>query len=161
MTMKTGQLVSICYKPAKLESRPADYYTRISVQEVRLLEAYGIEGDVKGGHPDRQINVMCQETLEALSQNGFNITPGQMGEQLIISGIDISQLQVGDQLLIGETACIEITSHRNGCLRFEHIQGKKTPTIEEKGSLGAMSRVVRGGMIRVGDAVNLRVLETA
>lgn len=143
-------IVSITYSPTELPAKPKDAYTRVPLQTATLVEHYGIEGDRKGGSPKRQLNVMSQENLRDLSENGFTIAPGQMGEQIIVEGLDLSTLATGERLQLGADAIIEITDRRNGCARFEHIQGR-APT-EAKGLLGIMAKVITGGTIKVGDA---------
>ena len=96
---------------------------------------------------------MSFETLEALHEEGFSTQPGQMGEQIVIQGLDMGKLAVGDRLGIGDSAIVEVVSHRTGCQRFEHIQGK-TPQ-QAAGRMGVMAKVVSGGMIVVGDPVKL------
>lgn len=149
-----SQIVSIVYKPE--DSKPSDHYTRVPLQSAALIENYGIEGDRKGGHPKRQLNIMTQEVLAQLQQEGFNTAPGQMGEQIIVSGLDMNALVEGDRVQLGE-AVIEITDYRNGCDRFQALQSKNPA--DAKGRLGAMARVVTGGKIAIGDAV--KVLQNA
>jgi MOSC domain-containing protein YiiM len=145
-----SQLASIVCKPrdAKLSETG---YTRAPRQQVELIEAYGIDGDAKGGGPDRHLNVMAAETLQALAREGFHTAPGQMGEELIIAGLAIDCLPSGARLRSGESACIEVVEPRTGCAKFERHQGKLRQ--EAAGRLGVMARVVAGGPIRVGDPV--------
>lgn len=142
---------SIVYKPEGTSSDQQDHYLRIPLDFASLVAGYGIEGDRKGGNPNRNLNIMSFETLEALGEEGFSTSPGQMGEQIDIKGLDVDVLAVGDRLKIGDTAIVEVISHRTGCQRFEHIQGK-TPQ-QAAGRMGIMAKVVIGGMIHVGDLV--------
>jgi len=142
---------SIVYKPEGSTRNQQDQYLRIPLESANLVVGYGIEGDRKGGNPKRNLNIMSFETLEALNEEGFSTQPGQMGEQIVIQGFDIDHLSEGDQLQIGGDARVEVVSHRTGCQRFEHIQGK-TPH-QAAGRMGIMARVVAGGMIAVGDSV--------
>lgn len=150
-----GTIVSITYKPTDVDSRPPDHYARVSLSQAQLIADFGIEGDAKGGHPKRQLNVMSHEMLQELGQSGYNITPGQMGEQIVLDGLDFAKLAVGDRLQFGATACIEITSFRNGCQRFETLQALPKPTASQEHSLGFMARVVTGGPIHIGDNVDV------
>jgi MOSC domain-containing protein YiiM len=144
---------SIVYKPEGTSPDQQDHYLRIPLDSANLVAGYGIEGDRKGGNPKRNLNIMSFETLEALSEEGFSISPGQMGEQIDIQGLDVDALVVGDRLQIGDAAIVEVISHRTGCQRFEHIQGK-TPQ-QAAGRMGIMAKVVTGGRIAVGDSVKL------
>ena len=147
------RVISIVYKPESAVSDPEDHYLRSPLDSANLVTGRGIEGDRKGGHPNRNLNIMSFETLEALRDEGFSTLPGQLGEQIVIQGIDVGKLAKGEQLQIGDQACVEVVSHRTGCQRFEHIQGK-SPQLAA-GRMGVMAKVVTGGRIAVGDPVKL------
>jgi len=146
-------VTSIVYKPEGTTPDSQDHYLRIPLDSANLVAGYGIEGDRKGGNPKRNLNIMSFETLEALRKEGFSTQPGQMGEQIDIKELDVGKLAVGDRLQIGDAAIVEVVSHRTGCQRFEHIQGK-TPQ-EAAGRMGVMAKVVAGGAVAVGDSVKL------
>jgi len=145
-------VTSIVYKPEGTASDPGDHYLRIPLDSANLVNGYGIEGDRKGGNPKRNLNIMSYETLEALREEGFSTSPGQMGEQIVIRGLDVGKLAVGDRLQIGEAAIVEVVNHRTGCQRFEHIQGKSPQ--QAAGRMGIMAKVVTEGTISVGDSVS-------
>ena len=144
-------VTSIVYKPEGTTPDQQDHYLRIPLDSANLVAGYGIEGDRKGGNPKRNLNIMSFETLESLRKEGFSTLPGQMGEQIEIKGIDVGKLAVGDRLEIGDTAIVEVISHRTGCQRFEYIQSR-TPQ-QAAGRMGVMAKVVTGGRIAVGDSV--------
>lgn len=146
------QIASIAYKPAAHES-PPDEFLRVEIDQAVLIADYGIEGDSKGGHPKRQLNVMSYETLTNLRAQGFYTEPGQMGEQIVIHQLDVDSLPVGTRLQLGAAAVIEVVEPRNGCERFSKIQ--KRPLELVKGQMGVMARVISGGAIQVGDPVRV------
>lgn len=150
-----AHVVSIAYRP-KGTKRPQDRYERVPAERVRLVEFKGIEGDMKGGSTDRQLNVMHAEVLAELGAEGFQVAPGQMGEQIVVAGVDPAALADGAQLRLG-TAVIEVVEPRTGCARFEMIQGK--PRGDAKGRLGVIARVVTGGEVAVGDAAEVLPVE--
>lgn len=145
------RVTSIVYKPEDTAPQPENHYFRTPLESAKLIAGYGIEGDRKGGNPKRNINIMSFETLESLREEGFSTLPGQMGEQIVIAGIVLDKLVEGERLQIGNYACVEVVSHRTGCQRFEHIQGK-TPQ-QATGRMGVMAKVITGGLVSVGDAV--------
>lgn len=145
---------SIVYKPASAARQKSDdAYIRVPADQVTLVKDHGIEGDLKGSNPKRQLNVMNYEVLQDLGDEGFTVEPGKMGEQIIISGLDLVDLPVGSRVQIGADAQIEVFELRNGCERFEHIQGK-SPALAQR-RLGVIAGVVQGGVIRVGDSVEV------
>ena len=147
------KVTSIVYKPESTVSDPDTHYVRVPVDSANLISGYGIEGDCKGGHPKRNLNIMSFETLEALHEEGFNTQLGQMGEQIVVEGVELGKLTEGDRLQIGAQAYVEVVSQRTGCQRFEKIQGK-SPKLAA-GRMGVMARVVTSGKIAVGDPVKL------
>jgi molybdopterin adenylyltransferase len=151
--MMKNRVASIVYKPKGTASDPDDRYLRVPLASASLVVGHGIEGDRKGGHPRRQLNIMSYETLEALRKEGFRTQPGGMGEQIVLQGVDVGRLAAGDRLQIGEHACVQVIDHRTGCQRFERIQGKSPQ--QASGRMGVMAEVVTGGVIRVGDPVEL------
>lgn len=147
-----GTVVSIVYTPKDASPRPQAHYRRESIQTATLAESRGIVGDKKGGAGERQLNVMLAEVVAELRDEGFKTEPGELGEQIVVSGIPRDSLPPGTQLRLGP-AVVEVTVPRTGCGRFETIQGKsKSLTV---GRLGVMAKVVTGGAVAVGDAVEL------
>lgn len=151
MNTAIPSVVSIVYTPTDVAiRRPQGNYARVAAERVTLAEFQGIVGDMKGGAGERQLNIMAAETLAELQAEGFKTAPGELGEQFIIMGIDLKNIAVGTQLRLG-SAVVEVTLPRTGCARFEMIQGK--PKTLVTGRLGVMARVVMGGEVAVGDAV--------
>lgn len=147
------QVVSIAYTPANIERKPEDHYARASLDQARLIANRGLEGDVKGRAGDRQLNVMRAEDVAELRAEGYHTGPGELGEQLVIAGLDTAAFEAGTRLRLGETAVVEIVMLREGCDRFEHIQGH--PKEASAGRIGAMARVVQSGDIAVGSQVTV------
>lgn len=149
-----AQITSIVYQPVSMTySDNREDYLRLPLESARLIAGHGIDGDQKAGHhPDRQINLLSHEWLQALAPQGYRTAPGQFGEQLIVQGLPLLELQPGDRLQLGDQAVIEITKPRTGCDRLERAQRGK-PVVGHLGPLGQLAKVTRGGTIRVGDPV--------
>jgi MOSC domain-containing protein YiiM len=145
-----AELYSIVYKPERDDR--VELYVRVPLQQANLVAGYGIEGDTKGGHPKRQLNIMSYEMLQVLKSEGFDIEPGSMGEQIVIKGMDIDSLQPGTQIKIGDSAVVEIGKPRTGCEKFELVQNQSPKKVQNR--MGMMARVIVSGEIRVGDPVS-------
>jgi MOSC domain-containing protein YiiM len=154
-----GKIVSIVHTPNGIAPRPPDHYARVPLDPATLEAGRGIVSDRKGSRPERELNVMAQETLEQLHAEGFRTGPGQMGEQIVVAGIAIDRLAAGTRLQFGQQAVIEVIKPRTGCERLRHIQGCTPATVA--GRLGVMARVLIGGTIHVGDAVAVIGLESS
>jgi len=145
------RVASIVYKPEGSLPDLENRYLRTPLESASLIVGRGIDGDRKGGNPKRNLNIMSYQTLQALQEEGYSTSPGQMGEQIVIQGLDVGKLASGDRLNIGDEAIVEVISHRTGCQRFEQIQGKTAQ--QAAGRMGVMAKVVTSGMIHVGDLV--------
>jgi MOSC domain-containing protein YiiM len=148
------QIASIVFKPAGVDE-PDDDFLRVDLEEATLIAGHGIEGDLKAGHPTRQLCLLSYETLTNLRGQGAYTEPGQMGEQLVIHQLDVDNLPVGARLQLGPEAVIEVTGPREPCDRLGKMQRK--PKVFFEGLAGVMAKVIVGGSIRVGHPV--RVLE--
>jgi len=151
-----AHISSICYSPTKTTHDAPYHYTRVSVQQATLIANFGIEGDAKGKKDSsRQLNVMSSAMVAVLASEGYKAAPGELGEQIIVDGLDVDSLPVGARLILGK-AEIEVTKPRTGCDWFEQIHRLPRPD----GRMGIMARVIRGGVIRVGDAVTVNMAVT-
>lgn len=152
-----ASIYSIVIQPENMEyGENIKDYIRVPLDEAQLVAGHGIAGDQKAGrHPRRQVNLLSCEWLEELQPAGYKTLPGQFGEQLILRGLDVLSLKPGDVIRLGETAEIEITKPRTGCTRLEAAQRK--PCRDVLGPIGMLAKVIRSGVIRIGDPV--RVLE--
>lgn len=150
-----AHIVSIVYRPADVPAAPDDHYARVELERAELVTGKGIRGDRKGRHPKRQLNIMGQSTLDTLRAEGLRTAPGEMGEQLVIGGLDgpVEAMADGTRLQLGTQAVVELVGPREGCQRFETIQGR--PATQVAGRLGMMARVVQDGSIARGDDVRI------
>ena len=148
----TAQIISITYKPLNATINTKGFL-RVAVDCATLITGYGIEGDRKGGHPKRQINLMGKSTLDALATRGYKTAPGAMGEQMIVSGIEVDNLPVGTVIQLGQHARVEVTQQRAGCPKFDFTQNCSTQ--EAIGQMGVMVRVLSDGQVHLGDPVTI------
>lgn len=140
-----ASLVSIVYCPT------ASSYDRRPLPQAFLIANYGIEGDRKGGHPKRNLNIMDQATLAGLASEGYPTGPGVLGENLILSGIDLAAQPEGARVRIGLEAVIELLKPREPCYKLTALDPRMPDSVV--GRVGVMARVIESGVIRVGDAV--------
>lgn len=146
------QIASIVYRPIG-QPNPKDDYLRLDLDDANLIAGYGIEGDAKGGHTYRQLNIMSYETLTILRSQGFYTEPGQMGEQIVIHQLDVDGLPDGTKVQLGNEAIIEIVKPRTGCEKFELVQKRSRDLVQ--GQMGKIAKVLVGGKIHVGDPVRV------
>lgn len=150
-------------------------FTKPNRDSITLLAGLGVEGDVHAGvtvkhrsrvardpaQPNlRQVHLIHTELFAELGEAGFEVTPGQLGENITTSGLDLLGLPVGTLLRIGPDAVVEVTGLRNPCLQIDSFQEgllKQVVGRDEAGEIvrkaGIMSVVQAGGVVRPGDAV--------
>jgi MOSC domain-containing protein YiiM len=153
--------------------------TKRSEERVRLLEGLGVEGDAHVGttvqhrsrvardptRPNlRQVHLMHAELHDELRAAGFDVAPGQMGENVTTRGVDLLGLPAGTRLHLGATAAVEVTGLRNPCVQLDRIQkGLMAATLprDDAGNLvrkaGVMAIVVAGGELRAGDPIRVEL----
>ncbi len=111
----------------------------------------------------RQVHLIHAELHEELRASGFEVAPGQMGENITTSGIKLLELPRHTQLLLGDTAVVEVTGLRNPCVQLEGIQEGLMEAVldrDAEGNLirkaGIMGIVLEGGMVKPGDLIQVR-----
>ena len=123
---------------------------------VNVIAGLGIEGDRHATHEGvrkaRQVLLMDEETLEA-----FGLAHGEVRENITTSGIDLAATPAGATLALGGDVVLKITGPCAPCARMDEI--RPGLRLELDGKRGMLASVVRGGTIRVGDAIS--VLEGA
>jgi MOSC domain-containing protein YiiM len=142
---------------------------------IRLLPGLGVEGDAHCGEtvkhrsrvavdptqPNlRQVHLVHAELLDELNAAGFDVAPGQMGENLLTRGLDLLGLPVGARLRLGGEALVEITGLRNPCAQIEAFRPGLLAAVlgrDADGRIvrkaGIMGIVLEGGVVARGDAI--------
>jgi MOSC domain-containing protein YiiM len=159
---------------ASVSARKGHGVGKTVLPEIRLIAGQGVEGDAHCGErvkhrsrarynpslPNlRQVHLIHAELLEELVDKGFDIAPGELGENILMRGIDLLGLPTGSILSFPSGAAIEITGLRNPCIQLErHKTGLMHALLDHAadGSLirkgGIMGIVLTGGVVRAGDA---------
>ena len=160
---------------------PAHTMTKPSQPSIRLLAGLGVEGDAHMGEtvkhrsrvardptqPNlRQVHLIHSELHDELRVAGFEVAPGQMGENITTRGLDLLGLPTGARLHIGSEAVVEITGLRSPCVQLDGLQSglmKACLDQAEDGSLirkaGVMGIVLTGGEVRAGDSITVELPE--
>lgn len=124
-----------------------------------LVDELGIAGDrhrdlEHHGGPQRALCLFALELIEALRAEGHPIVPGAAGENLTTRGLDWSRLARGRKLSIGQVLA-EVTDWAAPCTTiagcFSDGAFKRMSQKVHPGWSRAYARVLRGGMIAVGD----------
>ncbi|MGW4551435.1 MOSC domain-containing protein [Streptomyces violaceorubidus] len=160
---------------AAVSSNGTYSFTKPNRDSITLLAGLGVEGDVHAGvtvkhrsrvaqdptQPNlRQVHLIHEELFAKVGADGFEVTPGDLGENITTRGIDLLGLPVGTLLRIGDDAVLEVTGLRNPCLQIDNFQDgllKKVVGRDESGNVvrkaGIMTIVKSGGAVRPGDTI--------
>lgn len=152
-------------------------FTKQPQPEIRLIERLGVEGDAHAGvtvqhlsriaknpaQPNlRQVHLIHAELHDELNAAGFDIHPGDMGENILTRDLDLLALPQGTLLHIGAEAIVEITGLRNPCAQLEKFRPGllkaclgRTPDGQLIRKAGVMAIVHRAGVVRPGDALRV------
>ena len=164
-------------------SRSATYtFSKRKQEQIRLLAGLGVEGDAHLGETVkhrsrvardptqanlRQVHLIHAELHDELRTLGFDVTVGQMGENITTRNLDLLGLPTGTRLHLGETAVIELTGLRNPCKQLDDFQAGLMQAVlgrDEQGNLirkaGVMAIVLVGGDVQVGDPIRVELPPT-
>lgn len=118
------------------------------VEEVIVIEGWGLEGDAHGGDWNRQVSIFPIEALRKVPMEKWaEVSEDGYTENFTISGLLLEELPVGCLLRIGEA---EIKIYYIGKEKFK--ENGRPYIVSREGRFG---RVIRGGTVRVGDPVEV------
>lgn len=144
---------------------------------IRFIAGLGLEGDTHLGatvqhrsrvaidptQPNlRQVHLIHAELFDELRAGGFEIGPGEIGENITTRGIALLEMPRGARLYLGASAVVELTGLRNPCAQLDRFRpGLMNATLARKanGALvrkaGVMGIVLSSGEVRAGDAIRV------
>lgn len=167
---REGEVLAVCRDAAHGFGKPV-------VDAIQLIAGLGVKGDAHAGttvqhlsriakdatQPNlRQVHLIHSELHDELRAKGFEISAGQMGENITTRGINLLALPAGTLLHIGDEAIIEVTGLRNPCKQLDTFQSGLLAAVidrDAEGNLirkaGVMGVVKQGGAVRAMNAIEL------
>ncbi len=152
-------------------------FSKNAASSVELVPGHGVRDDAHYGvtvkhrsraakdptQPNlRQVHLLHEELFAEVAENGLQVLPGQMGENITTRGIKLLALSTGTRLKIGAHAVVEITGLRNPCSQIENFQPGLLSAVLGRaidGSLirkaGAMAIVLEGGVVQANDTIEV------
>lgn len=141
-----GKIVAICMSIKKGTQKK-------EIDEINLIENFGLEGDAHGGNWHRQVSLLSYESIENFKAKGAEVDFGSFGENLIVQGIDFPSLSVGKKI-IGENFELEVTQIGKECHTRCNIYAAMGDCIMPKE--GVFAKVIKGGHIKKNDTVEIK-----
>ena len=127
------------------------------VSDANFITGQGMEGDrhlrSDGRRSNRQVLIMDSETL-----NHFDLSPGQLRENVTVEGLDFSSISAGDKVSLGGDVILEVTGDCEPCARMDELRPGLKDEID--GKRGLLAFVEKGGVVSVGAEVGVNALKT-
>lgn len=166
-------------------------FSKVPAESITLVSGMGVLGDAHAGtlvqhrsrvrrdpnQPNlRQVHLLHAELFDEARAMGYELHPGDMGENILTAGLDLHGLPAGTLLEIG-SAALRLTGLRNPCVQINDFQPglikvvlsredgtpaeQPAPPTSDPASAaarvvrraGVMSVVERGGEIRPGQQI--------
>lgn len=165
----TAQVIAVCINAQHT-------FSKQQCDSIELIAGYGVRGDAHAGKtvqhlsrvkvdpyaPNlRQVHLIHEELFSELAHHGYNIQPGDLGENITTSGINLLSLSEGTQLHLGSGAVVEITGLRNPCKQIENFRtGLLECVVSRDGErifrqTGVMGIVRKGEIVKPGDTIQI------
>jgi MOSC domain-containing protein YiiM len=142
--------------------RPEPRAAVLAVSHLQLIEAHGPNDDHRAGRSGgkRQVTLLQFEHLAVIAAllNRAAIDPATLRRNILVSGINLLALRT-TRFSVGG-ALLEGSGHCHPCSRMEENLGSGGYSAM-RGHGGITARVVRGGLVHLGDPVAFVELVTA
>ena len=155
-------------------------FSKTNQMSIRLLAGLGVDGDAHQGKtvqhlsrmtgqaeaPNlRQVHLLHAELLDDIRSMGFEVQPGDIGENITTRGLELLSLPRGTRLQLGETALVEVTGLRNPCVQLDRFQNGLMEAMlvrDARGRIterksGVMSIVIADGEVCPGDGIRVEL----
>lgn len=168
-------------------------FSKVPVESVSLVAGFGVLGDAHAGtlvqhrsrvrrdpnQPNlRQVHLIDVELFEDARAMGYELQPGDLGENVLTADVDLLALPTGTLLDLGgavvrltglRNPCAQINEFRPGLLKVVLSRADGTPTDEPAPATGSsqcaaapvirkagvMAVVEHGGEVRPGDPITV------
>jgi MOSC domain-containing protein YiiM len=150
-------------------------FSKKPCEQITLLEGIGVQGDAHAGvtvqhlhrvaqdptQPNlRQVHLLSREFFDEARDDGYELGPGDLGENVLTQGLDLAALSRDTLLHIGSGAVVRVTGLRNPCAQIDRFRKgllKVALGRDEDGQVvrkaGIMGVVTTGGIIQPGDRI--------
>ena len=159
---------------------PRHGFAKQPQEAIRLIAGEGVEGDAHRGttvqhlyqvrrDPNRpnlcQVHLFPAEKLAEVTEGGFTLGPGEIGENVLTQGVDLLRLPRGTLVRLGMEAVVEITGLRTPCTQIDGYRkglqklfwGPRDAKGKRERRAGVMAVVRAGGTVLPGDAMTLEL----
>jgi MOSC domain-containing protein YiiM len=160
-----GKVVAVC-------AAPKHRFSKTPCLSIALVAGLGVEGDAHFGSlvrhrylarrnpraPNiRQVHLIPVELFDELQAVGYDVAPGDLGENIVTAGLDLESLPLDTELRIC-SAAVRLTGLRTPCVLIDRFSaGLKTRLVADGPGppfrAGVMGVVTVGGVVLPGDRI--------
>jgi MOSC domain-containing protein YiiM len=141
---KKGHVVGVCISHHRRAPKR-------NIEEGMLREGLGLEGDSHAS-TEREISVLTSEDVEEVCRaRGIQALPGAFAENIRTRDVDLGKVRIGGRIRLGE-AVVEVVALGKDPSEPHPYGYCGISLLPEK---GVFARVVVGGVVRVGDPVEI------
>jgi MOSC domain-containing protein YiiM len=164
-----GRIDAVCVMHALIPDRNPSGLDRTAIDKRPVVDpvfvgSLGLEGDDQydkrhHGGVDQAVYVYATEEADRWGEElGYDVHPGQFGENLRTVGLAVSDVVVGERWQVGDPGVgplLESRSPRVPCATFQAFIGEPhwVKRFTERGDVGAYFRVLVEGTVLAGDDV--------
>jgi MOSC domain-containing protein YiiM len=148
-------------------------FSKCPQRGILLVAGHGVEGDAHAGpyvrhrylarrQPHlanlRQVHLLPSELFEFLRTVGYDVSPGELGENITTAGVDLERLPLGTTLRLGPSAAIALTGLRTPCALIDRYRaGLKRQVVrpgksEPRFRCGVLGVVEMNGRVAAGES---------
>lgn len=127
-----------------------------SVDSVKLIEDYGIEGDAHAEQGSiRQLSLLGVESVKKMEALGVKgLCAGKFAENITTEGIILYELPVGTKIRIGSTIHV-VTQIGKKCHAEDGCEIARTVGKCVMPKEGIFTRILVGGIVKAGDEIEV------
>ena len=145
----SGNLIGIARKAKR--GAPVE-----EIDTVQVTVDNGLEGDKRGKLKNRQVSILAKEDWNAALGElgeGVNLPWTTRRANLLTQGVDLPQ-QAGAKIAIGPVL-LEVMDETDPCEIMERAHKGLRKALEPDWRGGVLCRVLEGGVINIGDTVEI------
>ena len=143
--LNMAKVIAVCTSPEKGTAKR-------NVSSAEFVVDHGLKGDAHAGSWHRQVSLLSRQKIDEFRARGAEVEDGAFGENLVVDGIDFRSLPVGTVLSCGDVV-LEMTQIGKEC--HSHCAIYKTMGDCIMPREGVFARVLKGGLISVGDEMKV------
>jgi hypothetical protein len=151
-------------------------FSKAPQRDILLVEGHGVEGDAHSGAfvrhrylarrrprlPNmRQMHLIPSELFETIGKVGYDVRPGELGENITTAGLQLERMPLGTLIGLGPSAIVELTGLRTPCVLIDRFPaGLKRHVLSSETTgppfrSGVLAVVRAGGRVAAGHSARI------